>query len=242
MHNRIRLLMTALLAVLGLSLAADAASASRAIETGGARSVAASARLKFGETRLEAGREITCDITLLRTIGGSIPKTTGTLFGKVTGVAIDRGGNLSEHCRHGGSILGIGDIQPLADVGRPGRHVELGNGVLLYDVTGGRAELWKLIYDSFQGTLPERVTGIDFHIQGTQFNFIRLLTILGSEECGWEGSAFGLLRIVGGVGSSATVVLERTSLRRTRGGALCPEPARFEGTFAVSPEIRIRLV
>ena len=241
MHNRIRLLMTALLAVLGLSLAAGSASASRAIETGGARSVTASGRLKFGEIRLEAAREITCDVTLLRTIGGTISKAAGTLFGKVTGVAIDRGGNLGEHCRHGGSILGIGDIQPLADAGRPGVHRELGNGVLLYDVTGGRAELWKLIYDEFLGILPN-IEGIDFHIQGTQFNFIRLLTILGNEECGWEGNSYGLLEIRAGVGRNARVVLERTTLRRTRGGVLCPEPARFEGTFTVSPEIRIRLI
>jgi len=236
-------LVIGLIAIAGALWDSELAAASRAIEVGGSRSITASGRVKFGEATLESSTELICDITLLRTIGGSIPKTAGTLFGKVTGMAIDRGANLSEHCRHGSGILGISDIVPLADARRPGTHTELGAGVLLYAVTGGRAELWKLIYDSFQGTLP-RIEGVNVHITGIQFKFSRFLTIVGSIECLWEGSVFGLISINRETGAvvSARAVLERTSLRKIEGEAFCPEPSRFEGTFAVSPAVTIRLI
>jgi len=237
MHHHGKWLTTALGVVLALAFLTSTATANRSISVeGGARSVSAAGQLKFGESRLDVTKEITCDVTLLRTIGASIAKTSGTLFGKVTGVAIDRGGNLSEHCRKGSNVQGVGQITPL-----PGVHRELGSGVLLWDVSGANPELWKLIYDSFQGTLPS-ISGINFHIEHTQFEFREFLVGGVSFSCLWEGPAYGLIEISAGAARTARAVLERTELRRISGSILCPSPARFEGTFSITPTINIRLV
>jgi len=233
-----RIFTAALTTALALTLFAGIASASRSIEVSPAGSVAASSRLTFGnvervgETRVRSN--VVCDVTLLRTIGRSIPKTTGTLFGNVTGVAIDRGTPGAPHCSN--SIGGtVEEVQVLTN-GTVGTHRELGNGILLYTVT------WLLVYDSFQGALPS-IEGINFHITGVQFR----LTITGV-NCLYgrsTESSFGLIGIRRETGdiTGASAVTIRTGLERIEGGFLCPGPrGSFEGTFAVSPAQRIRLV
>jgi len=231
-----RIFTAALSTVLALMLFAGIASASRSIETNPGGSVNVASRLTFGnverigETRVR--QRVACDITLLRTIGRSIPKTANTLFGNVTGVAIDRGTPAAPHCE---TALGtVEEVQVLTNE-TVGTHRELGSGVLLYTVT------WLLNYDSFQGTLPS-IEGINFHITGVQFR----LTISGI-RCLYgrpTESSFGLIEVRTNEITRATAVTNRTALERIEGsGILCPGPrGSFEGTFAVSPTQRIRLI
>ncbi len=245
MHNHTKVLIAALTAIVTFAFAAGVATAHRSIQLLGLEArggLAASGRLKFGaRAELSVSREVVCNVTFLKTITSRVPKLAGTLFGKVTGMAIDRGGNLSEHCRHGASFRGIGDIRPLIGRERPGTHRELGGGVLLWDLSGAEARLWKLIYDSIQGTLPS-IEGINFHIQGVQYEAERVLEVI-TLSCLWEGDVYGLIDVQRETGraASARVVLERTSLRATRGVG-CPEPARFEGSFTVTPALTIELI
>jgi len=237
MSKHRRHLIISVMALLGVLLTASQAQASRAISVeGGARSVAASGRLTFGNTPNLELIQIICDVTLLRTIGASISKTAGTLFGKVTGVAIDRGTG-TEHC-------GTRGLRTLTAITVPGTHRELGGGVLLWDVSGARAELWKLIYDSFQGTLP-RISGINFHIQRFQFLLLSIDTLFVTHACLYESDVFGLIRIEEGTARTAEVVLGRTTLRGTRleldTSANCLNEA-LSGNLTITPNIRIRLV
>jgi len=221
---------------LGLTFAASVAGASTAIAIRGAeRGVAASGRLTFGEPRLAASTQITCDVTILRTIGSSIAKTPGTLFGKVTGVAIDRGPR-GEHCAKGSTVESITDIIPLRDRGVAGTHTELGGGVLLYVVTGGRAELWKLIYRTFLGVLPE-ITGILFRVEQAQF------LLRGAVECLYKGGVEVLVRIERRVVGTGTILLALTSLPRDSGSILCPvTTGTLSGTFTLTPRLTIELI
>ena len=232
--------MVALSATFTLLLYSMTASASRSLETGGVRSAAAAGRLTFTLEGFLGFMSITCDVTLLRTIGGRIDKTTGTLFGKVTGVAIDRGEPRAGHCQL--RNMAQLEIRPLADRERPGVHRELGSGVLLYDVTGGRAELWKLIYDSFQGTLPE-IAGINFHIKESQFLIEFRELAAEPNRCLFLGGIFGLIRITAGTASTAEIVLERTRLEVTilPGSPTCRRGV-MSGQFAITPNVRVRLL
>jgi hypothetical protein len=247
MHIRIKLLLTALVALAAFAFATGSATANRSIEIRGGTSVTGSAsRLTFGPGERSPSKQIICNVTLLRTILTRIPKTSGTSFGRVTGVQIDRGGagtGRSPNCRHGSFIREVHDIQPLVSSGTPGRHREDGAGRLLWDVSGAPQPLWNLIYDSFQGTLP-RIEGINFHIQGVQFKLVLLGAFGETFECLFEGSGFGLIAVVRetGVITRATAATERIALTVISGGAVCPQRGTFEGTFTVAPTLTIALV
>jgi hypothetical protein len=238
MLKRTKLLLTALVAVLVCSFAVGTASANRSIQVAGGPNVLASAQLQFIGTEGSASLEITCDITLLRTVAAVIPKIRGTLFGKLTRIDLARGGTTrSPACRHGSFVREVHDINPLNCT-----HEEAGGGILRWDCSRAPAGLWKLIYDSFQGTLPG-ITGINFHIQGTQFNLRLLEPFGGTVECLYEGNGFGLIEISAGVISRARAVRELTGLTRIRGNELvCPGRGSFSGTFTVRPNLTIRLV
>jgi hypothetical protein len=234
MRTSTRLLMAALTTVLVVALGASIATALRSIRINGAaqgEEIFASSRLTFGPREgggaLPANSQVICDVTLLRTISTLIPKRVGVLFGRVTGIRIDR-----RSCR---SNLGpVEAVVPLISERTPGTHSESGNNILLYDLRGAPAENWKLIYDSPQGILPE-IEGINFHITAVRFR----LTISGV-SCLWGRgeSAFGLIAIrrETSVITGARAVLERTSLARVEGGFLCPAqgPGSFSGEFAIT--------
>jgi len=236
MRNHTKLILAAAIAALALSLGGGAASASRSIRLNGVEAGGAmrwNGQATFHRTG-EARDSIICDITLLRTITRTIPKTAGTLIGKVTGVAVDRGAR-GEHCRGTGIIGGPIDIIPLIGTGRSGLHRELGGGILLWTVTGGAAELWKLIYDGFSGTLPT-ITAIRFHIQKAQFNFeFRTLFQL---TCEVEGSlrlsiTFGVREEEAGRGEGEA---ESRLETRTRNCEIV-NPLTMRGTFVITPAI-----
>jgi len=239
MNTRIRSMLVALAAAGLVLLGVGTAAASRAIQVeGGARAVTASGTVRFGELRLEAATEITCDVTLLRTIAGSVAKTAGTPFGKVTGVAIDIGA-AEEHCRHGVAFARFSLLVALKNT-HESTCTNLGGGIFLCTTAGGEARLWNLVYDSFQGTLP-RIAGINFHIEKAQF--LIMLGPFGEEiECLYEGNVFGLFAIVNNVGRTGEIVLPRTRLRRIEGAFLCPAEATLSGGFTVAPALTIRLV
>jgi len=229
------IMLCAVLAV--LALGASSASANRSIQVAGGPGVQASARIQFLGTEGEPGREVTCDLTLLRTVSSSVPKTSGTQFGRVTAVMIDRGGTTrSPHCGHGSFIREIHDIIPLECT-----HSETGNGILRWDCSGARSERWRLIYDSFQGTLPG-ITGVNIHIAGEQLGFRLLEPFGGTIECLYEGNVFGLLNVTAGTVTRARAVRELTALARVSGSGICPARGSFSGEFAIRPTLTIRLV
>jgi len=240
MKMHVRLFASALLVTFALALGAAGAYANGAIESEGGTT--ASGRITFAGTELSETR-ITCDVTLLRSVERYIRKTGGA-FGKVVGIAITRGESRSERspaCTHGAAIREVRDIIPLREARSSGTHRELGGGVLLYDITGGRGELWREVYDSFQGTLPE-ITGVNFHIQEAQFK-LSLTELFGATvECLYKGNVFGLVRIERGTARTASIVLERTLLERQEGSAFCPARGTISGELAISPNLRVRLV
>jgi hypothetical protein len=241
MRTRTGILMAALTTVLVVALGASIATALRSIRVNGINEheeVLASSRLTFGVREaggaLPSGSQMICDVTLLRTISTLIPKRTGILFGRVTGISI-----AIPSCRTG---LGtIERVQPLALERNEGRHTGEAGGTEIYDMrfeSGGRAtpaENWKLVYDSFQGLLPE-IEGINFHITAFRFR----LTISGV-RCLWGRgeSLFGLLAInrTTSTITGGSAVLSRTSLARVEGGILCPAsgPMSFSGQFELTP-------
>jgi hypothetical protein len=237
--------MTALVAVTVLSFAVGSASGNRSLEIRGGPAVSAEGSLTF-EERPEPGFEIICNITLRRTVGARIPKVAGTLFGKLTGITFDRGGAGTERsptCRHeAGAIREVHDIIPLIGALQPCTHSEDRGGRLTYDCSRAEARLWKLIYDSIQGTLP-RLTGINFHIQRVQFLF-RVLDIFGvTHACLYEGNAFGLIVVnAEGTITRGRAVSERTLLPLIEGDFFCPERGTLGGEFRVRPTLTIALL
>jgi hypothetical protein len=236
--------MTALLAVSVLSFAVGSASANRTLEIRGGPAVSAEGSLTFESTA--GGFEIICNVTLRRTVGSRIPKTSGTLFGKLTGITFDRGGagtERSPNCRHQPLVIReVHDIIPLVGAGRPCTHSEDRRGRLTYDCSAAEARLWKLIYDSFQGTLP-RITGINFHIQNVQFT-LRVLEGFGAaQDCLYEGNAFGLIAVrTEGTITEGRAVRERTALPKISGPEACPPRGTLSGGFRVTPTLTIALL
>jgi hypothetical protein len=243
MNKRIKLLLTALIAAITCSIAAGGASANRSIEIRGGPEVQAEGLLRFVGTEGDTSREITCDITLRRTVAAVIAKVRGTLFGKLTGIRILRGETArSPHCRHGFFIREVHDITPLTAPRTPCTHREDVPGQLTYDCSGAEARLWKLIYDSFQGTLP-RITGINFHIQRVQFRLLLLGPFGETVECLYEGDAFGLITVnAEGTITRAETRRELTRLPQIESTGLCPERGTFEARFTVRPTLTIRLL
>lgn len=237
MARRTKCVLTALTAMLVLAFAVSSATALRSIQVTGGPGVSASSFLRFGEAeaggRLVEGREVECNVTLLRTITERIPKSAGSVIGKTTGVAIDLA-----TCRSG--IGRVEDVQALQEERVRAPVTTIGT-VRLYDVSRAAGRLWQLIYDTFLGVLPE-ITGVGFHIEGAQFLFR-----IGGINCLYVGSAFGLIAIQRETGNvtGAAASLERTALRKT-GEALCLLASRangtFSGNFTVSPALRIRLL
>jgi hypothetical protein len=234
MRTHIKLPLAALTAALVLSIAASSAFANRSLEVRGGPNVQSETRFTF---RSESGTIIICDVTLRRTVARVIPKSPGTLFGKVTGIRIDRGENVeSPHCASNGGA--VQNMQPLECV-----HSEEGRGFLTYDCTRAPARLWKLIYDSFQGTLP-RIQGLNVHIQGALI-FMTITSNFGFPfECLYEGSLYGLLRVRAAESTiaEATTVTERTSLRGIRAPIPCPPVLTVESTEGIRPILTIRLL
>lgn len=214
MRSYVRLLLTALVASLALSIAVGSASAGRSIEVRNAGGgVSATSRLTLRGERAES-LQVICDITLLRTISTLIPKITGVLIGGVTGIKIEQ-----TSCRN--SLGGGANVIPLG-AREDGRRLQW---------TVNSSPLWKLIFLTFAGTLPD-VTRIDFAIEGTQFNL--LVRSIVTVECLYQGRAFGEIEL-----SARRVVRARASattrLPLIRGGELCPRNGSFQGTFAVTP-------
>lgn len=234
MSHRTRLALAALTAALLLAVAVSTAGANTSITVApGGAVTAVSGALHFNSTGLAAATGITCAVTLLRTISRTISKVAGSLFGKVTGVAI----NLRT-CRTGFLIGTLRLILALRGLGSANCSAPV-EGILLCDVSGAAANLWKLVYDSFQGTLPE-IRGINFHIQGTQFS----IDTNSGFRCLFVGDAYGLIAIERRVVTGARAVLERTILARDNANSLnCPfDRGTFNGSFSISPGQTIALI
>jgi len=242
--NYLKPILSALLAVLALAFAFGTASALRSIRlsTAEGATVTASSQLTFIGTELEAGKQIICDVTLLRTVSKTLPKTAGTPFGRITGVAIDRGsttrlaeGTTTPNCRVGALVERLLDITPLLSAGTPASHREAGRGILLWNLTGSGAGLWTLIYDSISGTLPE-IEKINLHIEGLQWLILIKPIFLALQTCLYLGSAFGEAFITRRVttGAGANTALTALALQAGSGSA-CPPRGTFRGNFSINP-------
>jgi hypothetical protein len=240
MHLKLRV--GALASMLALLILASDASALRSIEIRGAeRGVARSGEITFNEVRLEALTRITCNITLLRTLNSAIPKTAGAIIGKVTGVAIDQGTPTMPHCRRGGGITELREITPLSDSGTPGNpHTELGNGIQLWVVTGGAANLWNLVYESFLGMLPN-ITGISWYLEHIQLQIkMRVLFEARDLTCLYDGRIYGLTEVRERVIQRSRITLERTEIGTET--VRCFRPLKMSGDLRSTPELSIALL
>jgi hypothetical protein len=237
MRIRAHLALAALLGAVVLLTAAGTATASRSTELRAPEEpVKFSGQLTFNGSELEAVKGITCDVTLLRTILRSIPKIPGTSFGRITSIALDRGTEAEPHCASTQPFLGLEFLQ---ESGRAAPTSEDRRGTIISDLSRSPGALWRLIYDGFQGTLPE-ISGFSYHIPGFSFQW-RVFNGIILIECLYEGNIFGLLTISRRVVTSNEHFLERTRLLRRSGSAFCPMNATFGGTIR-PPSITIALL
>jgi len=244
MAHDIKCVVIGVVVAFALLLDAGVATASRSIRLRGpgerGETVTYSIRKTFGPERLEASLQIICDVTFLGTIPSVIPKVVGTQFGRITGMAVDRGTSESNHCRHGEAVESLRDLVPLIERGTPGTHRELGGGVLLWDLSRATGRRWVGIYDGFQGTLP-RVTGFNAHTEELEVR-VDFRTIGTNIECLYSGAAYGLISFnERGVATGIQAILERTRLAKASGSFLCPRAGTFGGNYAI-PEYTIELL
>jgi hypothetical protein len=242
MRKHTIVLFAAIAAIFVLALATATASALRSLEARGGPNVAASGHLTFFEEGREAGRTFWCDVTLLRTISSVIPKIVGTLIGKVTGVAIDIGPR-EEHCGHGFAIRNVLRVIALKNASATElepRCPEIGSGKFLCDVTGGEPRLWKLIYEGFNGTLPE-ITGIRVRIEGTQFKIEFNDSLGGNHQCLYKGAAGATVNVERKVARTATSDRTEIPLFKRLVG-LCPAHGILDGVMTLTPNLTIALL
>jgi hypothetical protein len=243
MKLHLRLLTGALTTVFALVLSAASATSNRSIQVTPGGSATASGRLTIIGTSLDTNSSIKCDITLLRTVPTKIPKVAGTQWGRVTGFVIDRGETTSSpHCQIG-AFRNLSDLVPLAGPESPGRRIELGGGVLRYDLTASRPELWSVIYDSFQGTLPD-LTGLNYHIRGAALQIAARGPFYEQVTCLYSGEIYGLLRVVSRRLVGSEIVLSRTRMTLGPGGLGCSigATATLSGSLGFGPGQDVLLV
>lgn len=222
-----------------LLLASSTASALSSIEIRGAEGGAtASGPLTFSSG---AGREIICSVTLLRTISRAFPKIERILIGRITGVAIDYG---ERHCRSTEAGWVINKIIALRNASRETLErdcpeIRAGSPIHLCDVSGSAAELWKLIYRSFTGTLPG-ITGINFDIGDVQFKIEFNPNVGFLLRCLYRGTISSRVEVEGGEirrgSGSGTLTLFKDLLLG------CPREPTLAGNLTVSPALRIALL
>lgn len=217
MRLRLYLVIATVGAMLVLALGAATSSASNAFETT-TRSTATSSRLVF----VSGFVNVTCELTLLRTLSSRVTKVSGTVFGQITGININQ-----RSCRNsfGGGATAI----PL------GTTCTLAEGAVRLCVVNSAN--FRLHYISFEGPLPSEIRTVTFYIERTEF----LLLTFG-EECLYTGQAFGLFNVerqevTGGRALRASTILNRVT---PPSGGLCSATASFEGTFS-RPTLAVRL-
>jgi hypothetical protein len=236
MNRKTRYLAAILAAFFVIMLAASGAQALRSLSLVGETNVKTEGNLRFGGEGLPRSTEITCEVTLLRTLSRVIPKIEGTLIGKVTGVAID-----IPRCRHGENIRTVNNIIAHRDFATLTSSCT-GVGIRLCDVTTAN-NLWKLVFRSILGTLP-RITGLLFTLKSAQFT-LDVTDILGGHDvCGYEGDQPALAELnAEGVITGGRILLEMVSMTARRlGGISCTSPGRLGGTFTIRNGPRVNLI
>lgn len=95
---------------------------------------------------------------------------------------------------------------------------------------------WNLKFNRIEGTLPERVTAVDFTIQNAEF---LLSTFGGFANCLYHGEA----PVTMATNTTRTVDVYTSGTIRTTeslfslvSGSLCPSSGRMTGTFTMSPQ------
>jgi hypothetical protein len=137
-----KLLLAACIAVLAMAIGAGTAAASRSLSVAPEVRLTLHGRLVYESNIGEPVEEITCNVTVTKTLVRAIAKIAGTVMGRVTSIRI-----APETCVVGGN----------ADVFRRLTFLRV-----------EAAELWQILYNSFLGSLP-RITGILTIIRNVQF-------------------------------------------------------------------------
>ena len=224
MHRYSKALLAALTVTLLVGFASQTAIALRSINVGGERNLRAEGLLTFGDRALERMTRIICRVVFKMTVGNSIPKRRGAIFGKVTNVEIEVE---RETCRHGEFIRSVESIRALRmSFGRLETNSACRpNGVayLECNTTGGGEELWNLVYESILGTLPN-IEGILLQIEKAQIK-IESRDVLGIQNtCLYEGNIF-MLYVVDEADQLGLIriLLSLSALRVRRLSGTCPE-------------------
>lgn len=161
--------------------------------------------------------EIICNMTIARTLPRAISKRSGTSMGRVTRVTISE-------CLYRGR-----------------RYPESGLEISMVALAPGTR--WSVSYSAFLGTLPT-ITGVRYDISEALILYI-VNEIFGSiRECLYRGT-IGMLADVSERRIEREHILTAfTSLERVRGveESFCHREATLEGTFTVSPPVRIELM
>ena len=216
MKNRAGLLLAGLSATILLAFAVSTASALRSISIVGETTATAQGRISF----IGGGSTLECNITLVRTLSRSIPKTAGILLGAIIDIRIA--------LREAGCRSSAGTLTAFTILG-------LGTG-----------ELWRLFYESFDGTLPN-ITAINKIIKNWLWSDTITVPIFGSITCLYEeeegrrgGQAKESLTREGRL-EKFRIGANRSS--RVRGSGLCPERGELSGELTFTREApSIRLI
>jgi hypothetical protein len=243
MALHIKVLLLALAAMTAMLLITSPAMALRSIGIEGERTVRAEGNLKFAPAnereQLTVEQEITCEVTLLRTINASIAKRAGAVMGKITGVRID-----VPRCRSGtlirvSGVIALKEMTGLVSECSPAELLT----VRLCVTTGGTAGLWELTYNTFLGTLPN-ITGILFTIQRVQVKLLIVDSVFRiTSVCAYEGNVAALSELREGRLTGASILLRETSLvARRLSGVTCPSPIRISGNFGIANGPRLKLL
>jgi hypothetical protein len=221
MHIRTKFLMAVLTAALALTAFAGTATALRSLQIEGERRIDAQGRVTFTST--EGGTRVQCNVTLTRTIVGSIAKRRGeprnpNILGRITGI---RTGFPEANCRSS-----LGNLEAIRILGTE------------------RAELWTLEFDSIGGTLPN-ITEINKIIRNVLAEFeVEIFGVhircLYEEEEGRRGGA-AIETVEARERHLERLRIGANTSSRVRGSGSCPERGSLSGelTFVRGPIVRL---
>ena len=202
---RTRALLVAMAALMALSFAAGTANALRSLSLSGTeRPLTLNGTVTFEGEGLG---EIICNTTFVKTLSAVIPKTSGTLMGRITDVRIAP----ANTCRTTGGIINL--LEPVVILGLTNEN------------------LWRLFYTSILGTLP-RITGVQIRIRSIQA-LLKFNTILGEAQCLYEGDIEALATINSGTVERLRAVegQNTATLITNLNGGPCLSRAKFKASL-----------
>lgn len=208
MHNRSKLILTALVAAFALSALVGTASANRlSVSNQNLRVVWSSLTFSGG------GFNVRCPVTLEGSFHyRSIVKSAGSLIGFINRAIVRR------PCTGGEAFV-------------------LNGTEVLSGATTPNSLPWHVQYDSFTGTLP-RPTGVRLRLVGAAFliriTFLGIPVNCLFRSTEGEGAAFGIANLDATGRVTGLRADETSSIPLNSGSGVCPEEGSFSGTGTVT--------